>query len=341
MGSRSSRRAIACLATVAALGAVTACEVPVTGAPNCTVTPNDSYWHANVTALPVSSSSATYIATEGKTSPLHADFGSGLWDGGPIGIPYVVVPGTQAKVKVTFSTASESDPGPYPIPANAPVEGGSASTGDRHVIVVDSDHCQLYEMWNAKLQKDGVSWKAGSGATWSLSSDAMRPAGWTSADAAGLPILPGLVRYEEVAAGHVDHAIRITVPTTRTSYIWPARHQAGSTSSSSAPPMGTWLRLKSAINPASYPGQRPADHRRAADLRRDRRRQRLGVVHQRRAGQPVEQRRPARARRHHRQRLPGGRRVVADGRPQLGAGQVAPAVVEPRRLRGAVGGPGP
>ena len=254
MGSRSSsRRAIACLATFAALCAVTACEVPLAGAPNCSVTPNDSYWHANVTALPVSSSSSTFIATEGSGSPLHADFGSGLWDGGPIGIPYTTVPGTQAKVKVTFSTASESDPGPYPIPANAPVEGGSASTGDRHVIVVDSDHCQLYEMWNAKLQKDGVSWKAGSGATWSLSSDAMRPAGWTSADAAGLPILPGLVRYEEVAAGHVDHAIRITVPTTRTSYIWPARHQAGSTSSTSAPPMGTWLRLKSTVNPASYP----------------------------------------------------------------------------------------
>jgi hypothetical protein len=253
VGSRSSRRAIACLATVAALCAVTACEVPVTGAPNCTVTPNDSYWHAKVTALPVSPSSATFIATEGSNSPLHADFGSGLWDGGPIGIPFVVVPGTQAKVKVTFSIAGESDPGPYPIPANAPVEGGSASTGDRHVIVVDRDRCQLYEMWNAKLQKDGVTWKAGSGATWSLSSDAMRPAGWTSADAAGLPILPGLVRYEEVAAGHVDHAIRITVPTTRTSYIWPARHQAGSTSSTSAPPMGTWLRMKSSINPSSYP----------------------------------------------------------------------------------------
>jgi len=255
VGSRRSRRAVVGLATIAALCAVTACQVPVpvTGAPNCPVTPSDSYWHANVTSLPVSSSSSTFIATEGASSSLHADFGSGLWDGGPIGIPYVVVPGTQAKVKVTFSTASESDPGPYPIPANAPVEGGSASTGDRHVIVVDSDHCQLYEMWNAKLQKDGVSWKAGSGATWSLTSDAMRPAGWTSADAAGLPILPGLVRYEEVAAGHVDHAIRITVPTTRTSYIWPARHQAGSTSSTSAPPMGTWLRLKSTINPSSYP----------------------------------------------------------------------------------------
>ncbi len=149
-------------------------------------------------------------------------------------------------------SVSESDPGPYPIPADAPIEGGSASTGDRHVIVVDSDHCQLYEMWDATPQKDG-SWTAGSGATWSLTSDAMRPAGWTSADAAGLPILPGLVRYEEVAAGHIDHAIRITVPTTRESYIWPARHEAGSTTSTNAPPMGTWLRLDSSIDPTTFP----------------------------------------------------------------------------------------
>jgi hypothetical protein len=253
VGTRSSRRAIACLTTVAALLALSACEVVLPGAPNCTITPNDSYWHANVTSLPVLSSSSTFISTEGASSPLHADFGSGTWDGGPIGIPYTTVPGTQPKVKVTFSTPSESDPGPYPIPPNAPVEGGSASTGDRHVIVVDSDHCELYEMWNAKLQSDGSSWKAGSGATWSLTSDAMRPAGWTSADAAGLPILPGLVRYEEVAAGHIDHAIRITVPTTRESYIWPARHEAGSTTSSSAPPMGTWLRLKSSVNPSNFP----------------------------------------------------------------------------------------
>jgi hypothetical protein len=237
---------------MAALCTVTACEVALPGAPNCTITPNNSYWHAQVTSLPVASNSSAIIATEGASSPVHADFGSGTWDGGPIGIPYTTVPGTQAKVKVTFSTAAESDPGPFPIPANAPIEGGPSSTGDRHVIVVDSDNCQLYEMWNAKPQKDG-SWRAGSGATWSLTSDAMRPAGWTSADAAGLPILPGLVRYEEVAAGHVDHAIRITVPTTRTSYIWPARHQAGSTTSSSAPPMGTWLRLKSTVDPASFP----------------------------------------------------------------------------------------
>ena len=231
---------------------VTACEVALPGAPNCTVTPNNSYWHAKVTGLPVASNSTAIVDTEGADSPLHADFGSGTWDGGPIGIPYTTVPGTQAKVKIKFSIADESDPGPYPIPADAPIEGGSQSTGDRHVIVVDSDNCELYEMWSAYPQANGT-WKAGSGAKWSLSSDAMRPAGWTSADAAGLPILPGLVRYEEVAAGHVDHAIRITVPITQESYIWPARHEAGSTTSTSAPPMGTWLRLSSSIDPTAFP----------------------------------------------------------------------------------------
>ncbi len=233
---------------------VAACQVdtPLPGATSCPVTPANSYWHANVTGLPVSSHSADYIATSGKDSPMHADFGSGNYDGGPIGIPYITVPGTQAKVKVTFTEPGESDPGPYPIPSNAPIEGGPNSTGDRHVLVVDKDNCKLYEMDAAKPKADGT-WKAYSGATWSLTSNAMRPSTWTSADAAGLPILPGLVRYEEVAAGYVGHAIRITVPTTQTSFIWPARHQAGSTSSATAPPMGTWLRLKTSVNPNSYP----------------------------------------------------------------------------------------
>jgi hypothetical protein len=247
-----ARRIAAGFGAIALLCVVTACEVPLPGAKNCPVTPSNSYWHTKVTGLPVLSQSSTFISTEGSGNSLHADFGSGNYDGGPIGIPYTTVPGTQPKVKVTFSINDESDPGPYPIPANAPIEGGPSSTGDRHVIVVDSDNCQLYEMWDAHPQADG-SWAAGSGATWSLKSDAMRTAGYTSADAAGLPILPGLVRYEEVAAGHIDHAIRITVPTTRQSYIWPARHEAGSTTSASAPPMGTWLRLDSSINPASFP----------------------------------------------------------------------------------------
>jgi hypothetical protein len=258
-GRPRSRRVVAGLTVVGVLAIVTACQVdtPLPGATSCPVTPANSYWHANVSGLPVSSHSAAYISTSGKTSKLHADFGSGNFDGGPIGIPYTTVPGTQPKVKVTFDISDESDKGPYPIPANAPIEGGANSTGDRHVLVVDQDACKLYEMWDATPQSGGA-WTAGSGAVFDLNSNAMRPSGWTSADAAGLPILPGLVRYEEVAAGYVGHAIRITLPTTQKSFVWPARHQAGSTTSASAPPMGTWLRLKSSIDPNTFdPAVRP------------------------------------------------------------------------------------
>ena len=163
--------------------------------------------------------------------------------GGPIGIPYVTVPGTQAKVPVSFTYAHESDPGPYPIPPNAPIEGGSSSTGDRHVLVVDRDACRLWELYSAYPHGGGASWTAGSGATWDLNSNAMRPLRWTSADAAGLPILPGLVRYDEIAAGVIDHVIRFTAPRTANAYVWPASHKAAS-GGASDPPMGAWLRLK-------------------------------------------------------------------------------------------------
>jgi len=208
----------------------------------CPMFPADSYWHTNVASLPVSSSSAAWVGSIGAASHVHADFGSGLWDGGPIGIPWTTVGGGQPNVPVSFDYADESDPGPYPIPSDAPIEGGAASTGDRHVLVVDTSTCHLYEMYDA--HSSASSWHAGSGAVWDLNSDALRPAGWTSADAAGLPILPGLVRYEEVASGHIDHAIRFTAPRTQSAYIWPARHQAGSSSSASLPPMGAWFRLR-------------------------------------------------------------------------------------------------
>jgi hypothetical protein len=227
------------------------------GATNCPLTTANSYWRADVTSLPAAARSSAWIATEGATAGLKADFGSGLWDGGPIGIPYTTVPGTQTKVKMTFTYASESDPGPYPFPTNAPVEGGAASTGDRHVLVVDRDGCKLYETWDSHRNADG-SWTAGSGAVFDLRSNALRPSGWTSADAAGLPILPGLVRYDEVASGTVAHAIRMTVPTTRTSFVWPARHAAGSTAGLNAPPMGTWFRLKASVDPNQFdPAVRP------------------------------------------------------------------------------------
>jgi len=187
---------------------------PVPGAPSCPMTPADSFWHADVSALPVLPQSATWVSSIGATAGLKADFGSGLWNGGPIGIPYTTVPGTQPRVPVSFTYADESDPGPYPIPPDAPIEGGSSSTGDRHVLLVDRDACRLWELYSAYPNGGGTSWSAGSGATWDLNSNAMRPLGWTSGDAAGLPILPGLVRYDEVVAGDIDHVIRFTAPTT-------------------------------------------------------------------------------------------------------------------------------
>ena len=185
----------------------------------CEVFPADNIWNTPVDNLPLDPNSAAYVATIGPKNNLHPDFGSGVWPPGsdsPIGIPYVTVPGTQPMVQVSFDYADESDPGPYPIPANAPIEGGSDSTGDRHVLVIDTTNCILYELYDAYPQTDG-SWQAGSGAIFDLNSDQLRPAGWTSADAAGLPIYPGLVRYDEVASGEINHALRFTAPQTRNS----------------------------------------------------------------------------------------------------------------------------
>jgi hypothetical protein len=224
-----------------------------TAAGACPIFPADNVWHADVSRLPVLGNSATLVAGIGTGAAVHADFGSGTWDGGPIGIPVTTVPAGQPAVPVTFQYRSESDPGPYPVPANAAVEGGPASTGDRHVIVLDPAHCRDYELFAAK--PSGGGWQAGSGAVFDLRGNALRPAGWTSADAAGLPILAGLVRYDEVAAGHVDHAIRVTVPRSRNSYLWPARHAASSSSDAALPPMGLRLRLKASVNLSGLPAQ--------------------------------------------------------------------------------------
>ena len=218
----------------------------------CAVFPANNVWNAPIDQLPVDANSAQYIATIGATKPAHPDFGSGLYNGEPIGIPFVAVAGTQAKVNVTFDYDSESDHGGYPIPPNAPIEGGPSSSGDRHVLVIDKDNCILYELYSAYPQADG-SWHAGSGAIFDLRSNALRPAGWTSADAAGLPIFPGLVRYDEVAAGEILHAIRFTVPQTRNTYIWPGRHEASSLTGLNYPPMGQRFRLKAAFDISSYP----------------------------------------------------------------------------------------
>jgi Carbohydrate binding domain len=227
---------------------------PVPGAPSCPMTPADSFWHADVSGLPVHAQSATWISSIGPTAGLKADFGAGMWNDGPIGIPYTTVPGTQARVPVSFMYADESDPGPYPIPPNPPIEGGPSSSGDRHILIVDRDTCRLWELYSAYPQNGGASWTAGSGATWDLNSNAMRPLGWTSGDAAGLPILPGLVRYDEVAAGVIDHAIRFTAPRTANAYVWPASHKAA-TGGASDPPMGAWFRLKASFDISGFSAQ--------------------------------------------------------------------------------------
>ena len=216
----------------------------------CPVFPADHIWNVPIDTLPVDPNSAAYINTIGASEELHADFGSGTWEGFPIGIPYVSVPGSQAKVNVTFDYDDESDPGPYPIPPNPPVEGDPNGGGDRHILILDRDDCQLYELYAAHQEPSG--WEAGSGAIFDLQDYALRPAGWTSADAAGLPILPGLVRYDEVASGEIRHAIRFTAPQTRKAYVWPARHYASNETGSQYPPMGQRFRLKASYDISGF-----------------------------------------------------------------------------------------
>ena len=215
--------------------------------------PASNPWNTPVDGAPLDPASATLIASIGASTTLHMDFGAD-WDGGPFGIPYVVVGGGQPRVPVSFDYADESDPGPYPIPPDAPIEGGANSDGDRHVLVVDASTHLLYELYDAHQQADG-SWHAGSGAVFNLDSGTSRPAGWTSADAAGLPILPGLVRFDEVAAGHIDHAIRFTVASTRRAYVAPATHYASSSTDPALPPMGMRVRLRADFDISGYPTQ--------------------------------------------------------------------------------------
>ncbi|MDH3695139.1 MAG: hypothetical protein OER96_11285, partial [Gammaproteobacteria bacterium] len=220
----------------------------------CPVLPSDNIWNTPVDNLPLDPASSTYVNTIGSSTSVHPDFGSGIYppvSGGPIGIPFIDVPGNQPSVAVSFTFASESDPGPYPIP---PIEGGPNSSGDRHVLIVDRDNCMLFELFAAYPQPDG-SWQAGSGAIFDLNSNALRPNTWTSADAAGLPILPGLVRYDEVAAGEIRHALRFTAPQTRKAHVWPARHNASSLTGAQYPPMGLRFRLRANFPLAGYAPQ--------------------------------------------------------------------------------------
>src|SRR5579884_57349 len=226
---------------------------PLPGAPSCHIFPANNPWNQRVDRLPVARNSSRLIASIGLTDPVHPDFGT-VWQGAPNGIPFAVVSNRTRKVPVSFMYASESDKGPYPIPPNVPIEGGPHSTGDRHVIVIDKDTCRDYELYAAYPHAHGKYWTAGSGAIFNLRSNKLRPAGWTSADAAGLPILPGLARYDEVARGSIDHALRFTAPCTSARYVYPARHYA-STCSGFYPPMGLRVRLKASVNISGLPYQ--------------------------------------------------------------------------------------
>jgi hypothetical protein len=235
---------------IAVLAAVASAAAAPPKLAACPVFPASNVWNRRIDRLPVARDSAATIASIGAGTGLHADFGAGLWEGAPIGIPVTVVGHSQPKVRVRFEYADESDPGPYPIPADVRIEGGRSSSGDRHAIVVDRSSCRLYELYALY-----PGWRAGSGASWSLRSNRLRPAGWTSADAAGLPILPGLARYDEVARGSIPHALRFTVQRTRRAYVYPARHYASDLTDPRLPPMGLRVRLKASFDVSPFPRQ--------------------------------------------------------------------------------------
>jgi hypothetical protein len=235
-------------ATIAAAGSAT--QYPLgRGTGGCPVFPRSNPWHENISKLPVSPLSSAYIAAIGANLDLHPDFGSNL----TYGIPYAVVPKSQPKVAIHFTAyGDQSDPGPYPIPPGAPVEGGASSSGDRHVLVLQSGSCKLYELYDATPNADG-SWDAASGAVFNLRSNRLRPNGWTSADAAGLSIFAGLIRYSEIQRGYINHAIRFTVPETQAGFIHPATHFASSSTNPDLPPMGLRLRLEASFDISHFP----------------------------------------------------------------------------------------
>jgi hypothetical protein len=242
--------AVASPRAFAAANQTRSAATPLVGCPNM---PADSVFHSDVSKLPRHANSQAYINSIGSSKGIKADFGSGTWNGRTIGIPITQVKAGQPRVPVTFEYVGESDRGPYPIPPNALIEGGPNAPGDRHVLVVDTGACKLYELHAA--YPNGKGWKAGSGAVFDLRSNKLRPDGWTSADAAGLPIAPLLVRYEEVAAGKIDHAIRMTVSRSQMKHLWPARHHASKRTDAALPPMGLRLRLRSDFNVGALPPQ--------------------------------------------------------------------------------------
>jgi hypothetical protein len=247
------RSLVVVVAAALLLGGGSASALRLPGVPGCPIFPANNPWNERVDTLPVAADSAQLIASIGLGTGLHPDFGSGLYDGSPIGIPYDVVSKTTPRSRVRFDYTDESDKGPYPIPRSVHIEGGRSSTGDRHAILVDKSACRLYELY--ALYPASGGWKAGSGAIWNLRSNRLRPAGWTSADAAGLPIFPGLARYDEVARGVIDHALRFTAARTRRAFVYPARHFASDSSDPTLPPMGLRVRLKANVDISGFPRQ--------------------------------------------------------------------------------------
>jgi hypothetical protein len=217
---------------------------------SCPIFPADNVWNTRIDRLPVHPLSDAWIASIGRSTGLHPDFGSGLWEGSVVGVPYTTAPGSQPEVSISFDYEDESDPGPYRIPPDALVEADT----DNHVLVIDRDRCLLTEIYDANKQS-ATSWTGGSGAIFDLKSNDLRPAGWTSADAAGLPILPGLARYDEIAAGEIAHALRFTVERTQQAYLWPARHYASDDTDPNLPPMGARVRLKASVVISGYPAE--------------------------------------------------------------------------------------
>ncbi len=242
---------LVCLAVL--LGGSSAEALRLPAAPRCTVFPKSNPWNRRVDRLPVAANSAEIISSIGTERGLHPDFGSGLWEGAPIGIPITVVGRRTPKSRVSFEYADESDRGPYPIPRGVPIEGG-LSLG-RRPARTDRRPRLVQALRALRALPRGRGWRAGSGAIWNLRSNRLRPAGWTSADAAGLPILPGLARYDEVRRGVIDHALRFTVRRTRRAYVYPARHFASSSDDPSLPPMGLRVRLKASFDVSGYPRQ--------------------------------------------------------------------------------------
>ncbi len=250
VASASSSPPAGATTSAAARTASTGTTLPGT---KCPVFPADNIWNTKVTALPVDSHSKAWLKMmDAGGTYLHPDYGPGGGKKTPYGIPYVVVSPGQALVAVKFEYASQSDKGPYPFSASTPIEGGQSASGDRHAIMVDPKTCKLYELYDAHPNPDG-SWSAASGAVFNLRSNKLRPNGWTSADAAGLPIFAGLIRYDEIQRGYINHAIRFTAPQTQAGFIHPATHFASSSTNPDLPPMGLRLRLKASFDIRPFP----------------------------------------------------------------------------------------